>query len=472
MDEETKQTREGVVLTATDEQNLLNVAPNDFTIDAGDANIAENPENRIVGECLEQEWYSFESLFQYFKDKARFGGCMIEREAKNFKEHQYKKAFGSGCDFKPTPSYGYLYCIINSKLVMRCEVVDDVAIRNRKSDCQWTIRFLFDYERKRYVLVRDKCNFKHSHHLNVDTIRASTRRLVHYERQMDNQEIMTVKQFGAANLGITKTRDMLRLQYPNRDYDGELLNRLLSKGFKECYGDDPDALNKFQNLRNTIRQEGGVFEFLISNDTRISDVFIMKSSMRDYASKYGDFFINDGTHNTDMYGLIAMFNTVVDGLGKSVICSYSQYRSEQSDHIIRALQHFSLGREGVTFMTDDGPAYHLVSDHFKMNHLLCTKHYHNLIFPSRAGLGCLAPDYQKAMFDAFYKTFKSTQDLDEHFRLCFAKFSHAQSAKKFILNLQRDRNLFVRLIHLGISQPAVVQLREQKVLTAGSKAKV
>lgn len=74
MDEEivntSKQTREGVALTAT-EQNLSNVAPSDFTIDAGDASIAENPENRIVGECLEQEWCTFESLFQYFQGKSQ-----------------------------------------------------------------------------------------------------------------------------------------------------------------------------------------------------------------------------------------------------------------------------------------------------------------------------------------------------------------------------------------------------------------
>ena len=142
-----------------------------------------------------------------------------------------------------------------------------------------------------------------------------------------------------------------------------------------------------------------------------------------------------------MYGLIAMFNTVVDSLGKSVICSYFQYRSEQSDHIIKALKHFSLGREGVTFMTDDGPAYHVVADQFKMKHPLCTKHYHNLIFPSKAGLKDLASDHQQCMFDSIYKKFSSVEALENHFKGCHERFGHAPAARKFMTSLYRDQRL-------------------------------
>ena len=41
-----------------------------------------------------------------------------------------------------------------------------------------------------------------------------------------------------------------------------------------------------------------------------------------------DVVIADGTHNVDQYGLIAMFNTLVDALGKSVIHSYTRFRSD------------------------------------------------------------------------------------------------------------------------------------------------
>jgi hypothetical protein len=40
--------------------------------------------------------------------------------------------------------------------------------------------------------------------------------------------------------------------------------------------------------------------------------------MRAYVTTFGDFVINDGTHNIYQYGLIMMMNTLVDALGKSV----------------------------------------------------------------------------------------------------------------------------------------------------------
>ena len=44
-------------------------------------------------------------------------------------------------------------------------------------------------------------------------------------------------------------------------------------------------------------------------------------------------------------------------------------------------------------MTDDGAAYHVVTERLQMNHVLCVKHYQDLIFSSRAGLGHLSKDF-------------------------------------------------------------------------------
>ena len=69
--------------------------------------------------------------------------------------------------------------------------------------------------------------------------------------------------------GMTKVRDILRLKYPDREFDPELLNRLLKKGYDEHFGSDSDCMAKFMNLGNSIRQQGGVFKFQASDDTRI-----------------------------------------------------------------------------------------------------------------------------------------------------------------------------------------------------------
>lgn len=46
---------------------------------------------------------------------------------------------------------------------------------------------------------------------------------------------------------MTKVRDILRLKYPDREFDPELLNRLLKKGYDEHFGSDSDCMAKFMN---------------------------------------------------------------------------------------------------------------------------------------------------------------------------------------------------------------------------------
>ena len=87
--------------------------------------------------------------------------------------------------------------------------------------------------------------------------------------------------------------------------------------------------------------------------------------MREYARTFGDFIINDGRHNVDKYGLIAMTNTLVESLGKSVMSCYSQVRSEHFKHLLRACKFLDLNQIGATLMTDDGPAYHILAQQFQ-----------------------------------------------------------------------------------------------------------
>src|SRR5689334_19079788 len=103
----------------------------------------------------------------------------------------------------------------------------------------------------------------------------------------------------------------MRLKHPQHDYCGRLLARLLKKGYDDHIGADPHAMSKFMELGNKIRKSGGVFEFEFGPDGRITNMLIMKASMQAYATLFGDFIINDGTHNVDMYGLILMMNTLV-----------------------------------------------------------------------------------------------------------------------------------------------------------------
>ena len=123
-----------------------------------------------------------------------------------------------------------------------------------------------------------------------------------------------------------------------------LLSRLLKKRYAEHFGSDSDFMAKFMDQGNSIPQPGGVFKHHFE-DTRISDVFITKPSIKAYAEIFGDFVIYDGTHNVDQYGLVAIFETWVDSLGKSVISCYSRNRLEHLVNISTALKYFGLDRK-------------------------------------------------------------------------------------------------------------------------------
>ena len=386
----------------------------------------------------------FSEFLNYFKKIAAESGTMIGRDTRCMTPVMQKKVFPDSNDTDPVIYKGYFYCIVNSKQGIHCVKCDGTK-GNPRSACEWTIPFRFDTEKMLYVVsTRSKLlvlNTNHSHALNLESIRASTRRLINFEKEMSDEEVAFIKELGPSMLGVTKVRDFLRLKYRMCDYDGKLLSRLLQRGFVDHFGSDRDATSRFMDKGDEIRQLGGVFKFQIGEDGRITDVFVQKASMKAYSEKFGDFIINDGTHNVDMYGLVSMFNTLVDSLGRSIMSSYSQFRSEQSEHILRAFEHFGLGIQGSSLMTDQGSAYRIVADTLPIRHVLCTKHYHDLIFPSCAGLGLLDDEFKKAMFASIYEDFKSAETLREHFNRCKLKFGHSGAAMKFMAKLETDQNL-------------------------------
>lgn len=95
-------------------------------------------------------------------------------------------------------------------------------------------------------------NNQHSHSVDLHTIRASARRLICYEKEMSEVEIAFVMELGPARLGATKARDIMRLKFPDRDYNGPLLHGLLAKGAQKHFGSDPDSMAEFMSVVDNI----------------------------------------------------------------------------------------------------------------------------------------------------------------------------------------------------------------------------
>lgn len=147
-----------------------NVSPNS-------ADQAEHPLPSTVGDVPETA--DFDIFLEHFQAIASHEGTMVCREGKNFSQTQFESIF-PGQAFVKKPSHGYLYCKINRRHGIVCEKSPSTA-GNRKSPCEYTVFYSFDRERMIYV-VGSNSTTKHSHAINRHNIRASSRRLIEYER--------------------------------------------------------------------------------------------------------------------------------------------------------------------------------------------------------------------------------------------------------------------------------------------------
>ena len=110
-----------------------------------------------------------------------------------------------------------------------------------------------------------------------------------------------------------------------------------------------------------------------------------------------------------------MINTLIDSLGLSVIGGFSHARSEESEHIIKALQLLDIDCRHATLMTDEGSAYPAVAKRLEMKHVLCSHHYSAQILPARAGLPLhLGDQFMRDANAAIYNDFHSVNHLENH----------------------------------------------------------
>lgn len=203
----------------------------------------------------------------------------------------------------------FFYCKINPKQWIAWDSIPDKTIRNRRSCYTWTVRILFDYGKKLYVSWKD-------HSILTVNILLEVRWLIVNRRKAFHQAVWTRHARSSKNARSSAneiSRQKIRSQISVSPTE---------KGFTEHFGPDGDCMQKFMDLGETIRKFGGTFKIQASEDTRISDIFIMKPSLKTKVKQYRDFVINDGTHNVEKWGLIAMFNIWVDCLGKSIINCY------------------------------------------------------------------------------------------------------------------------------------------------------
>ena len=392
----------------------------------------ENPTmvlaEQSIKSILTGSYSSFQELYESVQTYANTLVFGLSRNLRNFTKDEFSREYGDA-EFSKIPRRGYFYC-------------SDCGLPDRSD--RFRIQFHFNSESHQYDIDENLCCLKHIHILKSDEVRASSRLVISYQNQLTAAELQYVLDLGASSVDVAKAREMMRKKFHDRDYEGQLLFRLLKKGYENFHGADYDAINQLIDFGVKYRAEGGKFEFRIGSDMRLTDVIVAKPSMMPYLKQYGDFVIVDGTHGCDTYGMIALINTLVDCLGNSVISSYSHCRSETFQHIQLALRTLDLIGCG-TLISDNNPAFSMVCEEFGKVHLLCVKHYSDKIFSCRSGLSSdLSQSFIRDMNDAIFKDMMAPDSLTSHFQNCKEKYGCSPKALEFIERLEKDQRKVCR----------------------------
>ncbi len=106
---------------------------------------------------------------------------------------------------------------------------------------------------------------------------------------------------------------------------------IVTKNDTAVYGADKDDMVAILKMKSNINASGGIFEIDLDESLTVTDIFVQKPSMIDYAKLFGDFTIVDGTFNMTAYHLTLQLISNVDSLGLTTITGFSLNPSERTE---------------------------------------------------------------------------------------------------------------------------------------------
>jgi hypothetical protein len=362
------------------------------------------------------ETNSFDGLLSIVSEHARINQFIIRkgRDTHNLTKEDALELFGSE---ELIPQRGKLHC--------------------RTKLCPFTVSYALDKKTKRYVVKDKDFDLGHNHDL-LPAIQIEGVTRIKLECELSSREMEWMQDIGPF-VTSARLRRMMRPQWPHRDYDKSLLQRVIAKGKKCIFGSDPDSFNNFINKGRALSSSRGIFDQVFDESGRLSEIYIQWPIMIEFAAKYGDFTIVDGTFKVTAYDLVLLIYTNVDSLGKSTMTGLAFAPSENSSATMKGARLFSLGKEGSVLMTDGASAFNLAAETMNVSHVLCVHHYRNCIFASSGGLlADQSSDYKKHCNQAIFNVMSSTSVLEEHLEQMKLDFI-TSSAQTFIKGLWDDR---------------------------------
>jgi len=188
-------------------------------------------------------------------------------------------------------------------------------------------------------------NINHDHTIEAMTVSLEDGTvLVKNEGDLTLEEEAFIKEKSLELIGMSKMQLRLRENFLGRSFDSQMLHRIKNSHLNAMFGKDRHRLPQLMQKGEATKAKGGVWEPIICTNTfRLQGTNYQEVKMREYAEEFGQCCtFADGTHGTNVYGIVTVPFTTVDSLGLSVISGISTMLNENSVDIIRSCGLFGL----------------------------------------------------------------------------------------------------------------------------------
>lgn len=304
----------------------------------------------------------------------------------------------------------------------------------------------FSWSKKHSSFSINRVELEHNGHTLQPPDQFGGRILKTYQTQLTTEEHNVIAMMAplSFNGGVGTIRDLLMYQFPHWDYSSRLLHRVIRIERERAFGKDPHQINRLYDQMQDVKASGGTYSMMMDDSGRLSRLFCIENSRTPYMQAYGDFAILDGTHCISMYRLVCLIVTLVDSLGKSVMCGFGLVPSENADDVDAFLEEICLPTD-VCVMTDGAFAFELVCEKRRLLQLHCTHHEKITMFKSVGGLGSEAETFRREASAAIHSIMASEEILDAHIKAMLEKYSPlSRPAAAYLKKLYSKRSKVCR----------------------------
>jgi len=256
----------------------------------------------------------------------------------------------------------------------------------KKYTCPFSATWLKDPKDGKYKFT--KHHFGHNHVLckkvPCERITLNGKAMKKRVDELTNEERNMIRDYcNVADMYHLKL--LLRNTFKNTDYSRELLHNVVNRERRKKKSIKSPLRDLF-DLGKRLQIEGGIFDIGSDDEARIDRIIFQSRMQRSFVEMYGDFFVVDGTHGTNIHGMTLMLPCVVDALGKTKIVGSIICHTESHEDILFGLKTLGLAEKKATMMTDQAIAFGTVAKELGLQHVLCTYHFGLNLFTSTTGM--------------------------------------------------------------------------------------